>query len=118
MLRVGPRVAFRLALRGRLKGRNVAQRTPGKIDDHLMMLQSLAALDRSQVPDDAVMAVAHSRQMAVFEELSRALTFLLSRTAGAQDNRFTWARSRGIDDKAVKLYLSSRVDNGLFRHAV
>jgi hypothetical protein len=32
-----------------------------------MMLQSLAAPDRSQVPDDAVMAVAHSSQMAVLE---------------------------------------------------
>jgi hypothetical protein len=32
-----------------------------------MMLEAFAALDRSQVSDDAVMAVAHSRQMAVLE---------------------------------------------------
>jgi hypothetical protein len=43
------------------------ERAPGKVGDDLMILQSLAALDRSQVPDDAVMAVAHSSQMAVLE---------------------------------------------------
>jgi hypothetical protein len=43
------------------------ERAPGKVGDDLMMLQSLAALDRSQVPDDAVMTVAHSSQMAVLE---------------------------------------------------
>jgi hypothetical protein len=43
------------------------ERAQGKVGDDLMMLQSLAALDRSQVPDDAVMAVAHSSQMAVLE---------------------------------------------------
>jgi hypothetical protein len=48
-------------------GNKLDQGTPGKVDHDLMMLQSLAALDRSQVPDDAVMAVAHSRQMAVVE---------------------------------------------------
>jgi len=32
-----------------------------------MVLESLAALDRPQVPDDAVMAVAHASEMAVLE---------------------------------------------------
>jgi hypothetical protein len=31
------------------------------------MLEAFSALDRPQVPDDAVMAVAHSSQMAVLE---------------------------------------------------
>jgi hypothetical protein len=43
------------------------ERPPGEVDYDLMVLESLAALDGPQVPDDAVMAVAHSSQMAVLE---------------------------------------------------
>jgi hypothetical protein len=43
------------------------ERFPGEVDYDLMVLESLAALDGPQVPDDAVMAVAHSSQMAVLE---------------------------------------------------
>jgi hypothetical protein len=45
------------------------QGTPGKIDDHLVMFQALAALDRPEVPNNAVMAIAHSSYMAAFETL-------------------------------------------------
>jgi hypothetical protein len=61
------RSAFADELSAPSKGQEFGQRTPGKVDDDLMMLQSLAALDRPQVPDDAVMAVAHSSYVAVFE---------------------------------------------------
>jgi hypothetical protein len=43
------------------------ERLPGEVDYDLMVLESLAALDRPQVPDDAVMAVAHASEMAVLE---------------------------------------------------
>lgn len=43
------------------------ERLPGEVDYDLMVFESLAALDRPQVPDDAVVAVTHSSQMAVFE---------------------------------------------------
>jgi hypothetical protein len=33
--------------------------TPGKIDDHLVMFQSLAVLDRPRLTNNAVMAIAH-----------------------------------------------------------
>jgi hypothetical protein len=46
------------------------------------------------------------------------LTFFLSGTGRAQHSRFICTRTRGIDDKAVKLHLSSRADNRFFRHAV
>jgi hypothetical protein len=49
------------------EGQNSEERSPSEVDDDLVVLQSLAALNRSQVPDDAVMAVAHSSQMAVLE---------------------------------------------------
>jgi hypothetical protein len=49
------------------EGQNLDERAPGKVDDDLMMLQSLAALDWSQVPDDAVMVIAHSSEMEVFK---------------------------------------------------
>jgi hypothetical protein len=43
------------------------ERLPAEVDQDLMMLESLAALDRPQVPDDAEMAVAHASEMAVLE---------------------------------------------------
>jgi hypothetical protein len=43
------------------------ERSPSEVDYDLMVLSSLAALDRPQVPDDAEMAVAHPSQMAVLE---------------------------------------------------
>jgi hypothetical protein len=43
------------------------ERLPAEVDYDLMVLESLAALDRPQVPDDAVMAVAHASEMAVLE---------------------------------------------------
>jgi hypothetical protein len=49
------------------EGQKSDERSPSEIDYDLMMLQSLAALNRSEVPDDAVMTVAHPSQMAVFE---------------------------------------------------
>jgi hypothetical protein len=46
------------------------------------------------------------------------LTFSLSGTRRAQHSRFICTRTRGIDDKAVKLHLSGRADNRFVRHAV
>jgi hypothetical protein len=43
------------------------ERSPGEVDYDLMVLETLAALDRTQVADDAEMAVAHPSQMAVLE---------------------------------------------------
>jgi hypothetical protein len=43
------------------------ERLPAGVDYDLMVLESLVALDRPQVPDDAVMAVAHASEMAVLE---------------------------------------------------
>jgi len=98
-----------------------------------MMLQSLADLDRPQVAYDAIMAIAHSRQMAILKRfVSRGTgqrsrefpmqrcgsTFFLLSTARAQHNRFITTHTRRVDDKAVKLYLSSRIDDGFFRQAV
>jgi hypothetical protein len=49
------------------EGAKLEQPPHAEIDHDLMMLQSLAALDRPEVADDAVMAVAHPRQTAIFE---------------------------------------------------
>jgi hypothetical protein len=51
-------------------------------------------------------------------ELGLRISFLFFKTARAQHNRFIWRSNRCIHDKAVKLYLSSSVDDGFFRHAV
>jgi len=38
-----------------------------KVNDHLMMLEPLATLDRAEVSQEAIMAVAHAREPAVSE---------------------------------------------------
>ncbi len=43
------------------------KRPPREVDDDLVMLETPAALDGAEVPDDAEMAVTHPRQMAVLE---------------------------------------------------
>jgi hypothetical protein len=83
------------------------ERPPGEVDYDLMVLESLAALDGPQVPDDAVMAVAHSSQMAVLETphvesmhwaaIPSILDRLESKLSGSESSRLTFRRSPGVD---------------------
>jgi hypothetical protein len=52
--------------------------SPREFECHLMVAQSLTALDQTQVPDQAVVTAAHSTQSAVPESLHREMDAPLS----------------------------------------
>ena len=64
-----------------------------------MVLESLGALDRAQVPDDAVMAVAHASEMAVLEVphvVSMRWPAIPSILDRLESNRWAEGRSAGL----------------------
>jgi hypothetical protein len=49
-----------------------ANAAAGYMQHHLMVPQSLAALDQAKIPDQAIVATAHSSQPGIFESPHRA----------------------------------------------